>query len=117
MSGTDLVYLGEAIHESGVEVSVGFGVIRSGQDWSDAEGAEREMYLNDVERILREDMDFLRGEGGTIGCYANQYVTVVTPDGGPIERSYGMNSWRRVSPPLNAGPNRIQRMSRSSAPR
>ena len=98
-------------------VSVGSGVISSGQDWSDAEGAEREMYLNDVERILREGVDFLRDEGGTIGCSANQYMTVVTPDGGPVERSYGMSSWRRVSPPLNAGPNRIQRMSRSSAPR
>jgi len=36
-------------------------LIRSGQDWSDTDGGERRMYLNDVEPVLRAGMDFLRG--------------------------------------------------------
>src|ERR1700741_4282079 len=38
-------------------------LIRSGQDWSDTEASERKMYLDDVEPVLREGMDFLRDEG------------------------------------------------------
>lgn len=72
-------------------------LIRSGQDWSDAENAEREMYLNDVEPILREGMDFLRDEGKMIGCYANRYMTVVTSDGNSLERSYGMSWWKSLA--------------------
>ncbi len=34
-------------------------LIRSGQDWGDTEASERKMYLEDVEPILREGMDFL----------------------------------------------------------
>ena len=51
-------------------------LIRSGQDWSDTEAAERKMYLDDVEPVLREGMDFLRDEGLSIGCFANRYMTV-----------------------------------------
>ena len=56
-------------------------LIRSGQDWGDTEATERKMYLDDVEPVLREGMDFLRDQGRSIGCYANRYMTVVGPDG------------------------------------
>lgn len=46
-------------------------LIRSGQDWSDTETSERKLYLDDVEPVLREGMDFLRDDGLGIGCYAN----------------------------------------------
>lgn len=72
-------------------------LIRSGQDWSDTESAEREMYLNDVEPILREGMEFLRDEGRTIGCYANRYMTVLASDGSPIGKSYGMSWWKSLA--------------------
>ena len=52
-------------------------LIRSGQDWGDTEASERKMYLEDVEPVLREGMDFLRDQGRSIGCYANRYMTVV----------------------------------------
>jgi len=42
-------------------------LIRSGQDWSDTETSERKLYLEDVEPVLREGMDFLRDEGVGIG--------------------------------------------------
>jgi aldoxime dehydratase len=72
-------------------------LIRSGQDWGDTEAAERKMYLEDVEPVLREGMDFLRDEGLSIGCFANRYMTVVDRDGGPTEKSYGMSWWKSLA--------------------
>lgn len=72
-------------------------LIRSGQDWSDAENIEREMYVKDVEPVLREGMDFLRDEGTTIGCYANRYMTILDAQGKPTEKTYGMSWWRSLA--------------------
>ncbi|HLZ06798.1 MAG TPA: phenylacetaldoxime dehydratase family protein [Bradyrhizobium sp.] len=72
-------------------------LIRSGQDWSDTEASERKMYLEDVEPVLREGMDFLRDEGAAIGCYANRYMRVLGADGVPTEKSYGQSWWRSLS--------------------
>lgn len=72
-------------------------LIRSGQDWSDTDAAERAMYLGDVEPVLRAGMDFLRDEGRPIGCYANRYAAVVTADGEVTEKSYGMSWWKSLA--------------------
>jgi aldoxime dehydratase len=72
-------------------------LIRSGQDWSDTDAAERRMYLEDVEPVLRAGMDFLRDEGGPIGCFANRYMTVVDRDGKPTEKTYGMSWWKSLA--------------------
>src|SRR6516165_4775282 len=64
-------------------------LIRSGQDWSDTDAAERKLYLEEVEPVLREGMEFLRDEGVPIGCYANRYMRVLRPEGTPTEKSYG----------------------------
>ena len=72
-------------------------LIRSGQDWSETEGAERELYVKDVEPILHEGMDFLRDDGRKIGCYANRYMTILDADGKPTEKSYGMSWWRSLA--------------------
>jgi aldoxime dehydratase len=72
-------------------------LIRSGQDWGDTEASERKMYLEDVEPVLREGMDFLRDDGRAIGCYANRYMTVVAPDGTSTEKSYGMSWWKSLA--------------------
>ncbi len=72
-------------------------LIRSGQDWSDTESAERKMYLDDVEPVLRAGMEFLRDDGLAIGCFANRYMTVLDRDGRPIEKSYGMSWWKSLS--------------------
>jgi aldoxime dehydratase len=69
----------------------GICLIRSGQDWTDTDGDERRMYLEDVEPVLRAGMEFLRDDGAAVGCLANRYVTV---EGG--ERSYGMSWWRSL---------------------
>jgi len=72
-------------------------LIRSGQDWGDTEAAERKMYLDDVEPVLREGMDFLRDQGLSVGCFANRYMKVVDRDGGPTEKSYGMSWWKSLA--------------------
>jgi aldoxime dehydratase len=72
-------------------------LIRSGQDWSDTEAAERKMYLDDVEPVLRAGMDFLRDEGRSIGCFANRYMTVLDAGGQPTERTYGMSWWNSLA--------------------
>ena len=72
-------------------------LIRSGQDWSDTDAAERKMYLDDVEPVLREGMDFLRDDGRSIGCFANRYMTVLDRNGAPTEKSYGMSWWKSLA--------------------
>ncbi|MFB6462932.1 phenylacetaldoxime dehydratase family protein [Bradyrhizobium tunisiense] len=72
-------------------------LIRSGQDWSDTEAAERKLYLDDVEPVLREGMDFLRDDGLAIGCYANRYMRVLAPDGSMSEKSYGQSWWKSLA--------------------
>ena len=66
----------------------GICLIRSGQDWTDTDGTERAMYLNDVEPVLRAGMDFLRDSGREIDCYSNRYLTVLE-DASPSRRPSG----------------------------
>ncbi|MGY8711127.1 phenylacetaldoxime dehydratase family protein [Bradyrhizobium sp. 18BD] len=72
-------------------------LIRSGQDWSDTEASERKLYLDDVEPVLREGMDFLRDDGLAIGCYANRYMQVLAADGSVNEKSYGQSWWKSLA--------------------
>jgi hypothetical protein len=72
-------------------------LIRSGQDWSDTDGGERRMYLDDVEPVLRAGMDFLRDEGSTVGCYANRYMRVIDNQGDPVDKSFGMSWWHSLA--------------------
>lgn len=72
-------------------------LIRSGQDWSETTGAERAMYLEEVEPVLREGMDFLLHDGASIGCVANRYVRVLDDEGAPRDQSYGMSWWRSLA--------------------
>ncbi|TCK25167.1 phenylacetaldoxime dehydratase family protein [Pseudonocardia endophytica] len=72
-------------------------LIRSGQDWSDTAGDERERYLTDIEPRLREGMDFLHEEGPDVGCWSNRYLTVLDDDGAPVERTFGLGWWRTMA--------------------
>ncbi|OZF48508.1 phenylacetaldoxime dehydratase family protein [Rhodococcus sp. 14-2470-1a] len=72
-------------------------LIRSGQDWADTAGTEREMYLRDVEPVLRPGMDFLRDDGLSIGCFASRYMTVVDEHGYDLDKSFGMSWWRSLA--------------------
>lgn len=87
------------IHRDGDRVRVyprqGLCLIRSGQDWVDTEGEERDLYVEDVEPTLRAGMEFLRDEGRKIGCYANRYLRVLE-NGVPVDKSFGMSWWRSL---------------------
>ena len=73
-------------------------LIRSGQDWTDTAGEERERYRDDIEPRLREGMDFLSGPGGRdAGCWSNRYLTVLDDDGAPAERTFGLGWWRSMA--------------------
>jgi aldoxime dehydratase len=72
-------------------------LIRSGQDWSDTDAAERKLYLEEVEPVLREGMEFLRDEGLPIGCYANRYMRVLGPEGTLAEKSYAQSWWHSLA--------------------
>jgi aldoxime dehydratase len=72
-------------------------LIRSGQDWTETDGDERAMYLDDVEPVLRAGMEFLRDDGLSVGCYANRYLHICDDDGRPIDKSFGMSWWRGLA--------------------
>jgi len=72
-------------------------LIRSGQEWTQTGGEERERYLSEIEPRLREGMDFLRDEGLDIGCWSNRYLTVLDDDGAPAERTFGLGWWRSMA--------------------
>ncbi|MEH3118832.1 MAG: phenylacetaldoxime dehydratase family protein [Methylorubrum populi] len=72
-------------------------LIRSGQDWADADGDERRLYLDEIEPTLRAGMDFLRDNGQSIGCYSNRYVQYIDSDGNLLEKSYNIGHWRSLA--------------------
>lgn len=70
-------------------------LIRSGQDWEGTEGKERDLYLNDVEPILRQGMDFLANEGLAEGCFNCRYMTVLDANTGkPLNKTFGLAYFR-----------------------
>jgi len=70
-------------------------VIRSGQDWSDSAGRERELYLQKMEPVLRRGMDFLRdGDPAVTGCYSCRYADVLDASARPLDKRFGL-AWFR----------------------
>lgn len=71
-------------------------LIRSGQEWTDTTGREREIYLAEVEPVLREGMGFLRDHGASVGCHANRYLTQLDEHFAPLQKSYGLSWWQSL---------------------
>lgn len=72
-------------------------LIRSGQDYTDADDTERAFYLREVEPVLRAGMEFLRDDGRPIGCYANRYMTVLDDDLKAVGKTFGMSWWNDLA--------------------
>ena len=72
-------------------------VIRSGQDWSNTKGAERDLYLTKMRPVLRAGMDFLSERGREIGCYSNRLMQNVDEAGNLVERAFGLGYWRSLA--------------------
>jgi aldoxime dehydratase len=71
-------------------------LIRSGQDWADAEQQERSLYLDEILPTLQAGMDFLRDNGQAVGCYSNRFVRNIDLDGNPLDQSYNIGHWRSL---------------------
>ena len=72
-------------------------VIRSGQDWSETEGTERDLYLNQMEPALRAGMQFLRDDGLPVGCYSNRYMQHLDAAGQRLEKTFSVSHWRSLA--------------------
>ncbi|MGV2125695.1 hypothetical protein ACQZ4R_21745 [Agrobacterium vitis] len=51
-------------------------------------GAERTLYLDEVEPTLCDGMNFPGGNGKALGSYSNRYVRYIDLDGNFLEKSY-----------------------------
>lgn len=71
-------------------------LIRSGQDWADAEAEERSLYFNEILPTLTAGMDFLRDEGQPLGCYSNRFVRNIDINGNFLDMSYNIGHWRSL---------------------
>lgn len=71
-------------------------LIRSGQDWSETDKAERSLYLNEVEPVLRAGMDFLAKDGLAIGCFANRFMQVTDRYGNACDKAFGVSWWHSL---------------------
>lgn len=72
-------------------------LIRSGQDWTDADAAEKALYDRDILPHLETGMAFLRDAGGDVGCLESRFVQCVDAGGAAIGKSYGMSIWRSLA--------------------
>jgi aliphatic aldoxime dehydratase len=78
-----------------VQLHDGVCLIRSGQDWSETQGRERELYLDTMEPVLRKGMDFLRDSPpADTGCHSCRYMTVLDKSGAALEKRFGL-AWFR----------------------
>jgi aldoxime dehydratase len=71
-------------------------LIRSGQDWAEAEADERSLYLDEILPTLQSGMDFLRDEGLPLGCYSNRFVRNIDRAGNFLDMSYNIGHWRSL---------------------
>jgi hypothetical protein len=66
-------------------------MIRSGQDWSNTNSHERELYLKTMHPVLIKGMEFLTHEGSAFGCFSNRFMEVVNIDGSePTNKTFGL---------------------------
>jgi hypothetical protein len=66
-------------------------MIRSGQDWSNTNSHERELYLKTMHPVLIKGMEFLTHEGSAFGCFSNRFMEVVNIDGSePTDKTFGL---------------------------
>jgi hypothetical protein len=67
-------------------------LIRSGQDWSATKPEERKLYLDEMHPVLTKGMDFLRDEGGEVGCYSCRLMNVLDSESlsGETDMTFGL---------------------------
>ena len=98
-SGTRAVIAGVPAHGQRVRIAghENIAMIRSGQEWTDTTSQERKLYLEEMEPVLRNGVDFLRDQGVGIGCYVNRYMRHLDGKGAPLEKSFGLSFWHSLA--------------------
>ncbi|KPZ08664.1 phenylacetaldoxime dehydratase family protein [Pseudomonas syringae group genomosp. 3] len=71
-------------------------LIRSGQDWVEADDEERTLYFQEMLPPLQDGMDFLRDQGKALGCYSNRFVRNIDLDGNLLDIAYDIGHWRSL---------------------
>lgn len=72
-------------------------VIRSGEDWSNAEGEERRTWFEEIQPVLLDGMNYLRDDGLQVGCYCNRYVYHMDENGNLLDKGFGYSLWRSLA--------------------
>jgi hypothetical protein len=72
--------------------SKNLAMIRSGQDWSNTNSHERDLYLKTMHPVLIKGMEFLTHEGSDVGCFSNRFMEVVDIDGSSesTDKTFGL---------------------------
>ncbi|SNR90106.1 aldoxime dehydratase [Methylobacillus rhizosphaerae] len=68
-------------------------LIRSGQNWENADQTEIALYQKVILPSLVQGMGYLSEQGLEIGCYSNRFVTLLCEDGYIARQSYGLSYW------------------------
>jgi aldoxime dehydratase len=71
-------------------------LLRSGQDWSVADDAERKFYFDHVKPFLDIGMKEIRDEGRAFGCYFNRYMYLVDRNA-KLEKTYSLSAWHSLA--------------------
>ncbi|MCB5186628.1 phenylacetaldoxime dehydratase family protein [Methylobacillus caricis] len=69
-------------------------VIRSGQNWSDADLEEAKLYIQEMQPSLEKGMEYLHKQGMEIGCFSNRYAKILNNSGNDSRQSFGLSFWR-----------------------
>ncbi|HLX36758.1 MAG TPA: phenylacetaldoxime dehydratase family protein [Candidatus Binataceae bacterium] len=76
-------------HRLRVSAPHNLAVIRSGQDWTECSGAQREFYLESIAPTLRDAMHSLRDAPNETGCCEMRFAQHIDDAGAPITKSFG----------------------------
>ena len=87
-------------HGGGVaklEAPANICAIRSGQDWSRCQGAQRDFYVNELMPVLKAGMKFLRDNPVDTGCISCRFMTETDESGNEKERTFGYALFRDIA--------------------
>lgn len=71
--------------------------IRSGQDWSQCSGQQRDFYLNEIAPVLRAGMDHLKNNPEETGCIDCRFMSETDAAGAMLDRTFGYAIFRDIA--------------------
>lgn len=80
-----------------VQAPTNICAIRSGQDWSNCQGEQRDFYINDLMPVLQKGMDFLRANPIDTGCISCRFMTETDENGNEKDRTFGYALFKDIA--------------------